>query len=96
MYFKCGTNKGIAIQGHLTEDEMTYFVKWFRLVMLEAGEEAASHRRGRPWTKTSGDREDERKCFRDMCIQVEVKKGTIPQYSYWSLYIFSTSTLTVL
>ena len=73
---------------------MAYFVKWFRLIMLEAREEANG--RGRPWTKTSKDREDERKCFRDMCIQAEVKKGAILQCSCCHLHISSTSTLKVL
>jgi len=43
--------------------------------MLEVRTETISNGRGRIWMKTSKEKEDERKCFRDMCIQTEFKKG---------------------
>jgi len=60
---------------HLKSDEINYFAKWFRLIMLEVRTETISNGRGRIWMKTSKEKEDERKCFRDMCIQTEFKKA---------------------
>lgn len=63
----------LVSSGHVTENEMEYFVKWFRLLMLEAREDVISNGRKQVWTETSKERETNGKCFKEMVIQKETK-----------------------
>ena len=56
---------------------MKYFVKWFHLIMLEAHEEAISSGKRKIWMKTSKEREDGGKCFKEMIIKSEIQQGII-------------------
>lgn len=57
-------------------------MKWFRLIMLEAREDVISNAQKKVWTKTSQERENNGKCFKDMIVEDEIQQGTVQSLRY--------------
>ncbi|XP_065062529.1 DNA replication ATP-dependent helicase/nuclease DNA2-like isoform X2 [Rhopilema esculentum] len=71
------------VTGHLTEKELEYFVKWYRLLMLEGQEEFVSNGYKEMWAKTSEKKEKSGKCFSKMKVKTESKEDeTLWTYSF--------------